>query len=91
VPSWAKGMGIGIGRVDNCQDVREGGDDAVGGGSAVPVFGPPLWDVDEVATLLVELSADDRRDRLVVGHTTSAVGTVAEEVGVESEGAEGDD
>jgi hypothetical protein len=71
--------------VDVCQAVGEGLDRAVGGRAAVPVLGPLLGYVFEVACGLVVLCADDGHDALVVGNATCSVGAVAEEGGVERE------
>jgi hypothetical protein len=77
--------------VDFCYAVGEGLDSAVGGRAAVPVLGPLLGYVFEVACLLVVLCTDDGHDALVVGNTTCSVGAVAEEGRVERERGEAHD
>jgi hypothetical protein len=59
---------------------------AIWSGATVPVLGPLLWDIFELAGLGVVLGANDVGNRFVVRNTTCSVGTVGEEVGVESKG-----
>lgn len=80
-----------VGGVDLSVGIGESLNSTVRGATAVPVLGPLLGNVLEVASVLVELPANDARDGFVVGDTTGTVGTVAEEVGVESEGTKRDD
>jgi hypothetical protein len=77
-----------IARVDLDEGVGDGTYGAIRCRATVPVLGPPLGDVLEVAGLLVILGADDGHDALVIGHATRAVGAVREELRVECEGAE---
>lgn len=85
------GRDDGVPGVDAGEGVGEGGDGTVWRGPAVPVLRPPLRDVFEVPGGAVVLGADDGGDRLVVCDAAGAEGAVGEEVGVEGEGAEGDD
>ena len=80
-----------VGWDDGGDDVAEDVDGAVFGGAAVPVLWPLLWNVLVFAAGLVVLETDNARDGLVVGNTSSAVGTVGEEVWVEGESSGGDD
>lgn len=79
-----------VARVDLSVTIEESLNGTVGGGSTVPVLGPSLGNVLVLAAG-GEVCTNDAGDRLVVGDTTSKVGTVGEEVGVEDECSEGDD
>jgi len=80
-----------VGGVDLEEGIGESLDSTVRVATAVPVLGPLLGNVLEVASLLIELPADNGGHGLVVGNTSSTIGTVAEELRVEGEGTEGDD
>ena len=80
-----------VGGVDLEEGIGESLDSTVREATAVPVLGPLLRNVLEVASLVVELPAYNGRDRLVVGNTSKTVGTVAEELRVEGEGTERND
>jgi hypothetical protein len=78
-------------RVHLSEAVGESLDGAVGCGAAVPVFGPPLGDILELAGALVVLSTNDAHDGFIVGNAASAVCAIGEELGVEGEGDDTDD
>ena len=73
------------------EPLNQDGDGIVLGRATIPVLRPSLRHVLEFAGLVVVFGADNGGDRLVVGDTTGSVGAVAEEVGVEDVGADGDD
>lgn len=78
--------------VDGSETIGQCLDSSIGRCTAIPsLFRPPFWHILKLVCLAVVPSTDDARDGLVVGNTTSAIGSVGEEVGIKGERTEAHD
>jgi hypothetical protein len=80
-----------VARVNACETFGQRLNSTVWGRAAVPVLGPPLWDVLKLSRALVILRTNDAHYAFVVGNAARAVCTVGEECWIEREGDDADD